>query len=48
MLMDFALKENEVYYPQVLLRERICINKKITRYMADDLEIFSGDSDKKY
>ena len=46
--MDFALKENEDYYPQVFLRERIYIKKKITRYMTDDLEIFSGDFDKKY
>ena len=43
--MDSRLKIDEHYYPQVLLKECKCINKKLIRHIIDDLESSSNDSD---
>ena len=49
ILIGFAvLKKCESYYPQVFLVECKCIGKekKVIRYITDDLEISSDDSEK--
>ena len=49
ILIDFVLKKDENYYLQVFLKECKYIEKekKIIRYIIDDLEISSDYSDKK-
>ena len=39
--MDFALKIEENYYPQVFLRECKYIEKKVVRHINDNLSDFS-------
>ena len=43
--LDYALKKNDNYYPQVFLKESKYIEKKIIRHIIDDLESSSDDSD---
>ena len=43
--LDSTLKIDENYYPQVFLKECKYIEKKVVRYLIDDLEISSDDSD---
>ena len=43
--LDSALKKDESYYPQVLLKECKYIEKKVVRHITDDLESSSDDSD---
>ena len=47
ILIDFVLKNGENYYLQVFLKECKCIEKekKVVRYINDDLKIYSDDSD---
>ena len=49
ILIDFVLKKDENYYLQVFLKECKYIEreKKIIRYIIDDLEISSDYSEKK-
>ena len=52
ILIDFVLKKDENYYPQVFLKEYKYIEKekKVTEHVADDLEnpSDSDESDKEY
>ena len=43
--LDYALKKNYSYYPQVFLKECKCIDKKIIRHINDNLNHFSYSSD---
>ena len=43
--LNSALKKDENYYPQVSLKECKYIEKKVLRHIAQDIEIFSSDSD---
>ena len=43
--LDFALKNDESYYPQEFLKECKYIKKKVVRHIIDDLESSSDDSD---
>ena len=43
--LDYPLKKNDNYYPQVFLKESKYIEKKIIRHIIDDLESSSDDSD---
>ena len=45
--MDSALKKDDNYYPQVFLKECKYIEKKVVRYVHDNLSDFSssGESD---
>ena len=43
--LDSALKKDEKCFPQVFLKERKGINKKVIRHIIDDLESSSDDSD---
>ena len=45
ILLDFVLTKDENNYPQVFLKECKYIGKKMTRYITDDLENFSDNSD---
>ena len=47
ILNDFVLKKEEEFYPQVFLKECNYVEKekKTTRHITEDLEIFSNDSD---
>ena len=49
ILIDFVFKIDKNYYPQVFLEECRYIDKekKVIRYITDDLEISSDDSHKK-
>ena len=40
-----ALKKDGNCHPQVFLKERKHIEKKVIRHIIDDLEIFDDDSD---
>ena len=42
---DFALKEGGNYYPQVVSKECQYIEQNAVRYVIDDLESSSDDSD---
>ena len=42
--MDSALKKDDNYFPQVFLKECKYIGKKVIRYIIDDLESSSDDS----
>ena len=48
--LDFALKKDDNYYPQVFLKECKYIEKKVIRHINDNLSDFSysDDSDKEY
>ena len=42
--LDFALKKFENYYRQMLLKESKCIEKKVIRYINNNLsDFFSSD-----
>ena len=43
--LDFALKNDESYYPHEFLKECKYIKKKVVRHIIDDLESSSDDSD---
>ena len=43
--LDFALKKNYNYYPQVFLKECKYIEKKVVRHIHDNLSNFSYCSD---
>ena len=45
IFLDSALKKDENYYPQVFLKEYKYIEKKEIRYITQDIEMFSSDSD---
>ena len=48
ILIDFALKKDRNYYPQVFLKEydwRKYSEEKVMRYITDDLQNSSNDSD---
>ena len=45
--LDSALKKDESYNPQMFLNKSKYINKKLIRYITQDKEIFSSDSDEK-
>ena len=47
VLIDFVLKKDNKYFPQVFLEEWKYIEKekKVTRYTTDDLQISFDDSD---
>ena len=42
--MDSALKKDDNYYPQVFLKECKYIEKKVVRYVHDNLSDFSSSS----
>ena len=42
---DSALKKDEIYYSQLFLKECKYIDKKVVRYIIDDLEKSSDHSD---
>ena len=46
ILIDFVLKEDENFYPQVFLKEYKYIEKdeKVIRCITDDLKFFSDNS----
>ena len=48
ILIDFVFRTGKTSYSQVLLKEckYIVKEKKLLDYITDDIEIFSGDSDK--
>ena len=50
ILIASVFKTGKNYYPQVFLEEckYIIKEKKVIRYITDDLEISSGDSDEEY
>ena len=41
--LDSALKKDEIYFPQVLLKECKYIEKKVVRHINDSLSNFSSD-----
>ena len=43
--LDFALKKDENYYPQVFLKECKCIDKKVVRHINDNLSGVSTSFD---
>ena len=43
--LDSALKKNDNYYPQVLLKECRYIDEKVIRHISDSLSDFSYSSD---
>ena len=43
--LDSALKKNENYYLQVILKEFKCIGKKVIRHIIDNLSFYSSESD---
>ena len=43
--LDSALTKNDSYYPQVFLKECKYIQKKVVRYIRDNLSDFSCSSD---
>ena len=43
--LDSALKKDDNYYPQVLLKEFKHIKKKVIRHINDNLSDFSSDDD---
>ena len=43
--LDSALKKDESYYLQILLKECKHTNKTVIRHIIDDLESSSDDSD---
>ena len=43
--LDSALKKNDIFYPQVFLKECKYIEEKVTRYIIDDIESSFDDSD---
>ena len=47
-MIDFVLRKDENYYLEVFLKECKYTEKeaKVVRYITNDLEIFSDDSDK--
>ena len=47
ILNNFVLTKDENYYKEVFLRKCKYNEKKVIRYVTDDLEIFSADFDKK-
>ena len=47
ILNNFVLTKDESYYKEVFLRKCKYNEKKVIRYVTDDLEIFSADFDKK-
>ena len=42
--LDYALRKNNNYYPQVFLKECKYIEKKVIRHMNDNLSDFSSSS----
>ena len=46
ILTDFFLKKDGNYYPQMILKTCKYIEKKVIRYINNDLEIFSDNYDK--
>ena len=48
ILNNFVLTKDESYYKEVFLRKCKYNEKKMIRYVTDDLEIFSVDFDKKF
>ena len=43
--MDFVLKKDESYYPQVFLKQCKYVEKKIIRHIHDNLSDFSSSDD---
>ena len=43
--LDFVLKKDESYYPQVFLKERKCMEKKVIRQINDNSSDFSPSSE---
>ena len=43
--LDFALKKDDSYYPQVFLKNCKYIEKKVVRHINDNLSDFSDESD---
>ena len=43
--LDSALNKDENYYPQVFVKERKYIEKRVIRHIIDNLENSSDDSD---
>ena len=43
--LDSALKKDEIYYPQVFLKECKSIEKKVVRHIIDDFESSADNSD---
>ena len=43
--LDFALKKDDNYYPQVLLKECNYIERKVLRHIHDNLSDFSSDDE---
>ena len=44
--LDFSLKKDDIYYPQVFLREYKYTEKKVVRHIHDSLSNFSYSSNK--
>ena len=44
--LDSALKKDDNYCPQVFLKECKYIKKKVIRFLTQDIDIFSSDSDR--
>ena len=45
MKIDYVLKKDKNYYPQVYLKNFKCIGKKVIRHFIDDLENSFDNSD---
>ena len=43
--MIILLKNDENYYPKVLLKEYKYTEKEVIRHITKDVEVFSSDSD---
>ena len=46
--LDSAIKKDDNYYPQVLLKDRKYIEKKVVRHIHDNLSDFSYFSDESH
>ena len=48
IILAYALKKDENYYPQVFLTEGKYIKEKVIRYITQNTEIIPSDSDEEY
>ena len=46
--IDSALKRDENYYPQALLKDCKWIKKEVIRYITGDIEVFLSDCNEEY
>ena len=43
--LDFVLKKDEIYYPQMFLKEYKCMEKKVIKHINDNSSDFSSPSE---